>query len=580
MTILRNPFFPRSIRSIKVLIFSASVLLLLVGYAVPSLSPFSGLLHESSGRLSALSLDREAYEALKTARSPGLVEPQSLTFNGHALFYARADRAYFYSVTEGDKAGLDPGVAMTCADERCAIAFLRSPISPESIRENREHRFLVYSKTEYTEYVLAVTTLPLVSIDTRHPDVLGDSFITDKKSAAHMLLFDNDPHVAPMQRMIASDLDIRIRGATSRNNPQKSYRVFLTQLSLGRHKRDNALSLLGMRRDEDWILYAPYSEPDKMRNILATNLWANMGARANSFGVDNGTHGKYVELLINGKYQGIYGLMPPVDYKQLEMRVTDDPRTTEYFYRKISNSPAKNHDFQKGKHRNHYLGFELRYPKRTKNTYDKWAPLGAYTAALGGSREAYEAVLTELLELDNAIDFWIFVNATMGVDNIEKNVSYIAKHNDSGYVLLFSPWDMDQTWGVPWTGDGTLLTTVPGSFAKGLWIHEEMPIGRALLQNSCNIWEKVAKRYAALRQTALSDANVTALIADHARQVFDSGAIRRDHARWKNGEMPETPDALRAIVLARLAAMDSEIERLRLSPESLRAEPLAPGAGL
>ncbi len=576
---LRNVFFPRSTRSIKLLILSASVLLLLAVYMGPSFS-FSGPPHEVSGRLSALSLDPAAYEGLKAARSPGRLEPRSLAFNSYALFYARADRTYFYSIIEQDKTGFDPGVAMLSADARHAVAFLRSPISPESIRENRAHRFLVYSDAEYTEYVLFVTTLPLVSIDTRHPEVLGDSFITDKKSAAHMTLFDNGPEISHVQRVLESDLDIRIRGATTRKNPQKSYRVFLTQLSLGRNKRINPLSLLGMRRDEDWILYAPYTEPDKMRNVMATNLWWAMSAEANSFGVGNGTRAKYVELLINGKYAGIYGLMPPVDYKQLQMQITQDPGTAEYFYRKISNTPARKHDFHKGKHRNHYLGFELRYPKRTKNTYDKWAPLGTYVAALDGSRELYEKTLTELLELNNAIDLWIFVNATLGIDNIDKNISYIAKHKDSGYVLLFSPWDLDQTWKVSyWTGSGTLLTTVPGSFDKGLWIHEEMPIGRALLFNSLNIWEKVAKRYAALRQTALSNASVEALIAEHARQVFDSGAIRRDHARWGNGAPPETPDALRKTVLDRLSAMDSEIERIRVSPESLRPEPLAWGAG-
>lgn len=562
------------------LILVASLGFLGLTYIAPSLNPAMALQHKTEGTLASLSVDEPGYNALKQGKSPGKLEPLSIAFNGYDLFLDTASKTYFYSMTGRSNSAANPSVEVLNGGERFGIAFLRSPITPETVGGNYGHRFLLYTNAEYTEYRFTATTLPLVSIDTRHPDVMADTFISDKKSAASMTLFDNNPEISHVQRVIRSDIDIRIRGATTRGNPKKSFRVFLTMLSLGRHKRVNPVSLLGMRVDEDWILYAPYLEPDKMRNIMATNIWQAMSARNNRFGVNNGTEAKYVELLINGRYQGIYGLMPPVDYKQLDIRVAEDPRQSEYFYRKISNTPAREHSFYKRTHRNHHLGFRLRFPKHTRNTYAKWAPLGDYVALLSGTQQEYETGFPRAVEMENAVDMWLFVNATMGVDNIEKNVSYVAKRGDDGYVMLFSPWDMDQTWGSPWSGTGTLLTTVPGSFSEGLWIHEEMPIGRALLCNSFGIWGTVAERWARLRRATLSDENMNALITEHAGRVFGSGAIARDYARWRYGAPVTDEAAIRATVLRRLAAMDREIERISHAPEkNLHPEPLPMYAG-
>nr|WP_257955294.1 CotH kinase family protein [Nocardioides sp. B-3] len=68
-------------------------------------------------------------------------------------------------------------------------------------------------------------------------------------------------------------IDIELRGQSSRRFPKKS-RSFELQDRAG-DNRD--ARLLGMPADDDWVLYAPYSEKTLMRNVLAYATARSMG---------------------------------------------------------------------------------------------------------------------------------------------------------------------------------------------------------------------------------------------------------------------------------------------------------------
>ena len=56
--------------------------------------------------------------------------------------------------------------------------------------------------------------------------------------------------------------------------------------------------------ENDWILYAPYSDKSLMRNFLTFNLGNKMGNYT--------PRTVYCELVVNGDYQGIYILMEKI----------------------------------------------------------------------------------------------------------------------------------------------------------------------------------------------------------------------------------------------------------------------------
>ena len=81
------------------------------------------------------------------------------------------------------------------------------------------------------------------------------------------------------------------------NIPKKGY-GFETQDSLG---NNNPVTLLGMPKEHDWILYGPYPDKTLIRNVLTFDLTRKMG--------HYGSATRYCELVIDGDYRGVYVMM-------------------------------------------------------------------------------------------------------------------------------------------------------------------------------------------------------------------------------------------------------------------------------
>jgi hypothetical protein len=103
----------------------------------------------------------------------------------------------------------------------------------------------------------------------------------------------DEPKVAARLRMpgYRGRIGIERRGQSSQQFPKRSYAVELA--------RDAAL--LGMPEDDDWVLYAPYNDKTLMRNVVAYATARAIGRYA--------ARTRFVELRLNGRYQGVYVLM-------------------------------------------------------------------------------------------------------------------------------------------------------------------------------------------------------------------------------------------------------------------------------
>src|SRR5688572_23880696 len=67
--------------------------------------------------------------------------------------------------------------------------------------------------------------------------------------------------------------DISMRGSSSANHPKKPYRLELQD----ENGEDTKRSLLGMPQESDWILYPSYTDKTMIRDVLAHELWRQMG---------------------------------------------------------------------------------------------------------------------------------------------------------------------------------------------------------------------------------------------------------------------------------------------------------------
>lgn len=106
-------------------------------------------------------------------------------------------------------------------------------------------------------------------------------------------------------------LEIRGRGNSTWGWPKKPYRLKLT----------NSAALLGMPASKHWVLLANYADKTLMRNDIAFMLSKNMG-------MEYAPRSQYVEVKLNGVYQGVYQLVEHIRVAKdrvniPEMKVTD-----------------------------------------------------------------------------------------------------------------------------------------------------------------------------------------------------------------------------------------------------------------
>ena len=134
--------------------------------------------------------------------------------------------------------------------------------------------------------ILPENKLPQVYIQTN-----GAEIVDEPKVDAQMIISVND--------VIDYDgaIGIEIRGSSSQGFPKKQF-GFETRDATN---EDLNVSLLGFPEEEDWILYAPYSDKSLMRNVLMYDLSREIGRYA--------SRAKFVEVTINEAYNGVYVLL-------------------------------------------------------------------------------------------------------------------------------------------------------------------------------------------------------------------------------------------------------------------------------
>ncbi|MBI3138519.1 MAG: CotH kinase family protein [Sphingobacteriales bacterium] len=143
------------------------------------------------------------------------------------------------------------------------------------------------------------SNLPIIVINTN-----GQEIVDDPKITADMGIIYNGEGV----RNAVTDpfnhyngkIGIEIRGQSSQMFPMKSYSLELWDNS------GNSLdkSLFGLPKESDWVLYAPYTDKTLMRNFLAYTMSRELGHWA--------ANCRYVEVVVNGDYKGIYVFMEKI----------------------------------------------------------------------------------------------------------------------------------------------------------------------------------------------------------------------------------------------------------------------------
>ncbi|WGX75611.1 CotH kinase family protein [Paraclostridium bifermentans] len=158
--------------------------------------------------------------------------------------------------------------------------------------------------------------LPIVLIDTdgnsikREDKTVGEIQIYDKKSGLNRL--SDTPN-------LTSRASFKIRGNSTSKYPKKQYIVKLMDKKGGEKEK----SLLGMPRDSEWVLNAPFADKSLMRNYIALETSSKIMGYAprvkfcEVFLVDN----KSLNI-DDANYQGVYMMIEKINRGEDRVDIT------------------------------------------------------------------------------------------------------------------------------------------------------------------------------------------------------------------------------------------------------------------
>ena len=481
-------------------------------------------------------------------------EPEAvpaLFFDGQELFYDETERTFYYSLVKDSASAYNPRVTVRNNGKEVNVFFCGLNISDALIAENTAVMFAVQEEDGFHEYKLKCTTLPLISVNT------DESAAIDRTDVdMDIRVFDNGK--GTVNRMRTAVGTIHVRGGVTSHLAKTSFRIKLHTFSVGENERIFSTSLLGMPENNEWILYSPYNDQEKIRNVFSTELWRESCLDNNQLHIPTGIEYRYCELFLNGSYWGLYALGYPIDSRLLKL---DKESKDQALYKKVY------WDEEGGYLWSDYgtvSGYEVKGGKNGLEDPYAWDLLHDYWYAFNQNKND-NAMLRQGIDPANAIDNYLFILMIQGVDNAGeagiKNFYLPVYRENNNLRSLYVPWDLDLTWGNTYDSDGQ--SNFVGAYDVPASEHILMNYGHLahmLYNGDETLLRQMQLRYWELRSGAWSDEAIMALLDHYEVQVYDSGAYERERLRWPDGCYQDNGSAklqiFKEFCMQRMAYMD------------------------
>ena len=496
------------------------------------------------------SLNTDKLEDIIRNRKENDIEFEEICFNGIPLIYDKEDHCFYYSLEEGNNEAFDPVVS--CDTNGLKIAVENKKISKELIANNESIEIVLYDNNRYSINRLVCTTLPLINIEKFYED---PDYEFDRCSFS---VLDN------RNGKYSYDVykgEVRIRGGTMTSElPKPGLRIKLDKVLKGDNNvNEKYYDILGLERDNEFVLYTCNIEKDHIRNVFTTNLWYDTCAEENDLGVKLGMSYRYCEVFMNNHYWGLCAIGNPISEKRnyVDLDKNSDKYPLENIYKLNYFGDREKMDYEK--YGNDYLFFI----KTNEDNPDAWKPFIDYMKLLLYSSDKLE--LYKSINLDNALDIYLFYNMTQAWDNawFEDNLKFrntylVSKVQDDGSIkMYYIPWDLDRCWGHEREDGLDYLMDYTKNYPMVM-----NPVENLLEMDDPEIKELLYFKYHKLRDDKWSDSAILDMLDKYEDQAYKSGAFFRDSARWPENYHADNTnlDEFKEYVINRIHYFDQYIE--------------------
>ena len=397
----------------------------------------------------------------------------------------------------------------------------------------------VYDDVYYDKLDLVVTNMPLVNIYSldvnkyAYPvkDFRKFSFLNETSDDGAKLISININNILQNngRKSFSSSAVMSVRGASSTFFQKKAYKIEMNE----------RFGMYGLKDDNIWVLDALVADSSKVRNKLSSDLWNLVN---DNQAINNDLNSQFVELFIDNQYRGLYVLKEKVDSGMT--KISDDGLLLKAVGHLSPGAIDKliNNGYSSSDAR--VLNFEIK--KSTDETLDSF--LRKIRKYYVNNRDYASTV--EVFDLDNYLNYKIFVALLSGEDNVTSNQYYSMINKDS--KVLITPWDMDLTWGAYWNINRQTLS-------EFLWDRDysyEWLESNIFVNLDAQTMNSMKTRYWELRKTYINIDTIDNYLESYKDLLVESGAAARDSDRWFSYDVEFEIDQIHNWAVKRIDFLD------------------------
>lgn len=408
------------------------------------------------------------------------------------------------------------------------------------MKRNLIYFLLLCSSFLYSQS-LSVSNLPIVRFNTK-TRVIQD----EPKIPVQMEIFDKGPgqlNQVSSTPTISTVAGVEFRGSTSQADfyflpglVKKPYGIELWTDSTGVNAKK--LSLVQIPEETDWVLNASYNDRSFMRDFMAQFIAGRLGLLHSK--------AKFVELIINDEYRGVYLLMEKIKKGKNRVPISDlyptenagDDVTGGYLLKidKTSGSPSTTwkSNYTSGITATQKCEFQIEYPQYGIITQQQLVYIRDYInnwekKLMTEDMNDPKASFRDYMDVSTFVNYFILNEATRNVDGYRLS-TYLYKDKESlgGKIKMGPAWDFNIAFGNAdylngWKTDGFVYKAMENDGGKNdYW---QVPFWWNKLIQDASFRKALATRWKTVRSSFLNTNTLFATI-DSAQVALKEPLMR------------------------------------------------------
>ena len=337
---------------------------------------------------------------------------------------------------------------------------------------------------------------------------------------------------------------LRYRGSSSFSMSDKkpySFRPLDKPLEEGGVKKK--VNILGMGKDNNWALLAPYADKSMMRDLLAFEVsrpW-----------MEYTPQGRYCELFLDGIYYGVFVLTEVVSDGKHRLNLpnpgTEGDELTGGYIMEVNRTEgevthtSKYHPLSStgSPYNNQYIHFQYKSPDYEDMTSEQISyikgRIDQMETALWNYRPTGSSTYSEYIDVDNFVDYQIAMELGHNVDAYRLSGKFFKRRDSEDARFKMVVWDMNLAYGNAdyydgWRNDTWMYKN--NNVMNSAGDPQLIPFWWYKLNTDPSYTAALKARWAQYRRNNLREDRIMATIDSLATVLNSRGAVRRNYQAW------------------------------------------------